>query len=284
VKKIVLCPNESRDIGLEVSREVARMLEARGMRTALCPLPDYDSAYARGAGYGALTAELDGAEVIIAFGGDGTILRTARAAAGLGVPILGVNLGGKGFMAELEKADIGVIPSALAGDYTTEGRMMLDVELRRGGDVICEDFALNDVVIGGITKVVDITLYGDGHVISELSGDGAVIATPTGSTAYSLSAGGPIVEPSAQNILITPVCAHMLKARPFVLAADRQVSAVLGAGRPNPAYMSVDGCEYVDLRGGDVLNVKKSGKLTRLVHLAGGSFYKKVSEKLGEPT
>ncbi|MDR1299344.1 MAG: NAD(+)/NADH kinase, partial [Oscillospiraceae bacterium] len=141
---------------------------------------------------------------------------------------------------------------------------------------------LNDVVIGGITKMVDITVYGDGNVISVLSGDGAVIATPTGSTAYSLSAGGPIVEPSARNIIITPVCAHMLKARPFVLASERAVSVKLGDARPNPAYMSVDGCAYVDLRAGDTINVRQSQKKTLFVQLSGRSFYRKVSEKLGE--
>jgi NAD+ kinase len=232
--------------------------------------------------YAPLEAALEGASMIIAFGGDGTILRAARAAAGREIPILGVNLGGKGFMAELERDGIATIPAALRDGYATDSRMMLDIELRRGDKVICEDFALNDVVIGGITKMVDITVYGDGDVILSLSGDGAVIATPTGSTAYSLSAGGPIVEPSARNIIITPVCAHMLKARPFVLASERIVTVKLGETRPNPAYMSVDGCAYVDMMAGDAINVRQSEKKTLFVQLSGRSFYRKVSEKLGE--
>jgi NAD+ kinase len=284
VKKVVLCPNASRDVNFETSREVGRLLGGSGIQSVLCPLPDFDDGRGTGSGgYAELVARLADADVIIAFGGDGTILRTARAAAGYGVPVLGVNLGGKGFMAEIERGGIGVIPGALAGGFGAESRMMLDVELRRGEKVMCEDFALNDVVIGGMTKVVDITLYGDGNVISELSGDGAVIATPTGSTAYSLSAGGPIVEPSARNILITPVCAHMLKARPFVLASERLVSARLGKVRQNPAYMSVDGCDYVELRAGDIINVRESKKKALFARLSGSSFYRKVSEKLGEP-
>ncbi|MDR1589403.1 MAG: NAD(+)/NADH kinase [Oscillospiraceae bacterium] len=284
MKKVVLCPNASRDVRFATSREVGRILEDIGILSVLCPLPDCDDGRGSGGGgYAELAARLADAEMIIAFGGDGTILRTARAAAGYGVPVLGVNLGGKGFMAELERDGVGAIPGALTGGYDVESRMMLDVELRRGDAVICEDFALNDVVIGGMTKIVDITLCGDGNVISELSGDGVVIATPTGSTAYSLSAGGPIVEPSARNILITPVCAHMLKARPFVLASERLVSVRLGSARQNPAYMSVDGCDYVELIADDLINVRESPKKTLFARLSGGSFYRKVSEKLGEP-
>jgi NAD+ kinase len=282
MKKVILCPNPSRDDGFAISREVERMLRKNGIETSLRPMPDHNSADGETFESSALSDELDGENIIIAFGGDGTILRAARAAAGREIVILGVNLGGKGFMAELERDDIGVIPGILSGGYATEARMMLDIELRRGGDVVCENFALNDVVVGGIAKVVDITLRGDGGVISRFRGDGAVIATPTGSTAYSLSAGGPIVEPSARNILITPVCAHTLKVRPFVLAAERLVSVQLGGRGANPAYMSVDGSQYVELYGGDIVNVRQSRKHTYLMRLPGGSFYRKVSEKLGE--
>jgi NAD+ kinase len=191
-------------------------------------------------------------------------------------------MGSKGFMAEIEKEDIALIPKAVCGEYTIDRRMMLDVELRRDGSVIYSDFALNDVVVAGITKVIDLTLRGDGQIISHFSGDGAIVATPTGSTAYSMAAGGPIIEPCADNIIVTPICAHVLAAKAFVLASDRCVSVELGAVKANPAYLSVDGGGYLNLTSGDIVTVRKSTKETLLVHLSNRSFYKKVSEKLGE--
>ena len=289
MRRVLLCPNVSRDRELTLTAEVADMLDRCGARTVVCPLFDEENPVQALGSFevSTLEKELDGADIIIAFGGDGTILRAARAAAARAtasktVPVLGVNMGAKGFMAEIEKEDIGLIPRAVCGEYELDRRMMLDVELCRGGSVIYTDFALNDVVIAGITKVIDLTLYGDGQQITHFSGDGAIVATPTGSTAYSMAAGGPIIEPCAENIVMTPICAHVLAAKSFVLAPERLVSVELGHLKANPAYLSVDGGVYLNLAGGDVVRVRKSEKYTFLVHLSNRSFYKKVSEKLGE--
>ena len=225
---------------------------------------------------------VDSAEMIITFGGDGTILRAARLVADRPIPILGINMGGKGFMAELETDDIKLVACAARGEYELGYRMMLDAELWRGGKAVSGDFALNDVVIRGINKVIEVTLYGDGSRISSFEGDGAVIATPTGSTAYSMSAGGPVVEPLAHNIIVTPICAHVLEAKPYVLMSDRNVTVELGFSKSNPAYMSVDGCEPVPVFSGDEIRIRKSEKSTCFVRLSDKSFYKRVSEKLGE--
>jgi len=284
-KVIILCPNAERDFGFVISWKVSEMLKRHGRLTAFCPVFD-DCSTARVPPPGfipsVLEKEISSAEMIITIGGDGTILRAARAAAEAGVPILGINLGGKGFLAELEAGDISLIESAAAGDYRIESRMMLDVEVLRDGETICRDFALNDVVIRGDNKVIDLMLYGDGQLISHFSGDGAVIATPTGSTAYSMAAGGPIVEEAAHNIIVTPICAHVLEAKSFVLVSDRRVSVQLGYNKRNPAYMAADGGEHTAVRSGDVVNVHKSEKYTRLVRMSNRSFYRKVSEKLGE--
>ncbi|MCL2401102.1 MAG: NAD(+)/NADH kinase [Oscillospiraceae bacterium] len=281
-KKIILCPNAGRDIGLEVTRKVDDLLKALHRQTVICPVFDDDSDdIPQGFAPARFEDELNSAELIITFGGDGTILRAARLAAHSGVPILGVNLGGKGFMSELEVADIGLIASAVSGDYKLERRMMLDIDLLRDGETVCSDFALNDVVVSGVIKVIDLTLYGDGQKISQFSGDGAVIATPTGSTAYSMAAGGPIVEPTAHNIIITPICAHVLEAKPFVLDPDRRVSVEIGHKKPSPAYLSTDGCEPVSIQSGDIINVRKSEKYTYFARLSSRSFYTMVSEKLG---
>jgi len=286
-KKIIIYPNAERDIGFEMARKVGDILEKHGRLTAFCPIFD-DCPAGRTPPHGyepaLLEDEISNAEMIITIGGDGTILRAARAAAELSVPILGINLGGKGFMAELEADDIGLIGSAALGSYRLESRMMLDVEVVRDGETVLTDFALNDIVIKGDNKVIDLKLYGDGQLITQFSGDGTVIATPTGSTAYSMSAGGPIVEEAAHNIIVTPICAHVLKAKSIVLVSDRRVTVVLGQIKRNPAYMSADGGEHTAIRSGDLVNVKKSGRHTSLVRLSSRSYYKKVSDKLGEKT
>lgn len=284
MRRVLLCPNLSRDKDLLLTQQVSDMLKTCDVYVVVCPLFEEECSMptCESLNMSLLEKELDRADMIITFGGDGTILRAARAAAHKSVPILGVNMGAKGFMAEIEMEDIELIPKAVCGDYEIDRRMMLDVDLLRDGKVIFSDFALNDVVIAGMTKVIDLTLYGDGQRISHFSGDGAVISTPTGSTAYSMAAGGPIVEPCSHNILVTPICAHVLTAKAFVLASDRRVTVELGAVKANPAYLTVDGGGYLNLISGDIINVRKSLKETLLVHLSNRSFYKKVSEKLGE--
>ena len=285
IKKIILCPNAERDAGFEMAQQVGEMLKKHDRLTAFCPVFDYSlTPRTPPAGYepAELEDEIPDAEMVIAIGGDGTILRAARAAAEHGVPILGINLGGKGFLAELEADDLSMLDSAVLGQYRLESRMMLDVEVLRDGKTVFADFALNDVVIKGDNKVIDLMLYGDGQLITHFSGDGTVIATPTGSTAYSMAAGGPIVEEAAHNIIVTPICAHVLEAKSIVLISERRVSVELGQRKRNPAYMSVDGGEHTAIQNGDLVNVFKSGRYTRLVRLSNKSFYKKVSDKLGD--
>jgi len=284
-KSIVLYSNAERDIGFSLTRRVVEILDKHCRRSVFCPV--FDNGYSTEESLSGLEAavledELPFAEMIITFGGDGTILQAARAAADPGVPILGINLGGKGFIAELEPEEISRINSAAAGEYEIESRMMMDVEVIRDGVTFYRDFALNDMVIRGRNKVIELMLLGDGQRIMSFSGDGAVVATPTGSTAYSMAAGGPIVEPAAQNIIVTPICAHALEAKPFILVSDRRVTVELGQKKHNPAFMSVDGGEHINIQSGDVVNVCKSEKFTRLVRLSTRSFYKKVSDKLGE--
>ena len=185
-------------------------------------------------------------------------------------------------MAELEAEDIGLLETVAIENCDTESRMMIDVELQRGGETITCGYALNDVVVRGKNKIIDMTIFGDNQRITRFSGDGAVIATPTGSTAYSMAAGGPILDPSANNIIITPICAHLLEARSFVLVAKRIVTVELGYKKSNPAHISIDGGEYIDISSGDTVKVYKSERSTKLVRLSNKSYYRRVSEKLGE--
>ena len=198
------------------------------------------------------------------------------------MPIIAVNLGDMGFMAELEPSEIDGLRHIPAGDYKIVSRIMFDVSLVRDGETIFEDFALNDIVIKGINKIITLELFGDDNPISSFTGDGAVIATPTGSTAYSMSAGGPIVEPDASNIIITPICPHVLAAKAFVLAPERVVRVTLGGRKVNTAVMTVDGQDITSFKEGDQLVIKVSDRQARFIQLSNRSFYKKVYEKLGE--
>jgi len=273
------------DIDFEMTQQVSEILEKNGWLTVLCPAFADESVSVSppsGCTYSNLEKELPLSEMIITLGGDGTILQAARSAADLGVPILGINLGGKGFMAEIEADDIGLLKTVIIGKYKIETRIMIDVEVQRNGETVCNDFALNDIVIKGDNKVIDMTIFGDNQKITHFSGDGTVIATPTGSTAYSMSAGGPIVDPAAENIIITPICAHVLEARSFVLVSGRIVTVEIGFKKSNPAYISVDGGSHIDIQSGDIVKVFRSKRHTQLVRLSDKSFYRKVSEKLGE--
>jgi len=284
-RKIILCTNAEIDKNYIVANKVGGILKENGWNVVFCPAfveRFSNTVPLKGYENSKLEDELANAEMIITLGGDGTILHAARACADAGVPILGINIGGKGFMAELEPDEVGLLASINKGDYTLETRIMLDVEVYYNDEMVYSDFALNDIVIRGDNKVIELTLYGDGQKITHFSGDGAVIATPTGSTAYSMSAGGPIVDPAAKNIIITPICAHVLGAKSFVLVASRIVTAEIGTKKQNPIYISVDGGDHVDVKCGAVVKVHKSDRYTQLVRLSDKSFYRKVSEKLGE--
>ncbi len=275
--KVLLCPSVLRDKGLAVTKKVEALLTERGADTVICALSDGTENE-----LAAISEMAVGADVAIAFGGDGTILKTVRAVAEREVPVIAVNMGDMGFMAELEPSEIEGINHIFDGEYKIVRRIMLDVALRRDGETVFEDFALNDIVIKGTNKIITLELFGDDNPISSFTGDGTVIATPTGSTAYSMSAGGPIVEPDASNIIITPICPHILTAKSFVLAPERIVRVSLGGRKVNTAFMTIDGQENIPFKEGDELVIKVSERQARFIQLSNRSFYKKVYEKLGE--
>ena len=285
-KHIVLCPNPKRDIGLKMALETREALIKAGHEVVICPdvghkrsdcLPDSIDAVP-------ISKAVENASLIICFGGDGTIIKTARAVMQSPIPILGVNLGHKGFMAELEPSDMDLIIAAANGDYKPVSRMMLDVELVRNGEVIYSDSALNDAVVCGTATPIMVSAFGDDSKITEYTGDGIIVATPTGSTAYSLSAGGSLVEPTARNILLTPICAHVISVRPFVLAPDRIVKIRTSDNEDKQIWLSVDGGELIPFLDGDTLEIKMSQHHTIMAHVSSISFYDIAYKKLGERT
>lgn len=281
-KKVILCPNPYKDRELHTTREAKALLEAAGFQVYISPelLGDADAGLPPDLQYWELSRVIDGAVLVVSLGGDGTIMHTARRMMGYEIPIIGVNLGTVGFLAELEQPDLPRLVEAARGDYVPSPRMMLDVHVERDGETVFANYALNDVSVHGLAQTIHMTACGDARRILEFSGDGIVIASPTGSTAYSLSAGGPIVEPTAENIILTPICAHALIARSFVLAPDRVVTVRLSQLRCR-AVVSVDGGSF-EMQDGDLLVVRKAAHRTMIAHVGGKAFYDIVFEKLGD--
>jgi NAD+ kinase len=222
------------------------------------------------------------ADVLVVFGGDGTILHAARQAARDGIPILGVNLGGFGFLAEVQdRAVDDALLRVLAGDYRVDERMMLRAQVCRADRVVRELLALNDVVVtkSGYARLLRIrTDINDIHLATHMA-DGLIVATPTGSTAYSLSAGGPILHPDLDAIVLTPICAHTLNARAVVLSGAETITIrVEPTGAPS--VLTVDGQEGHPLEPDDVVRVGRAPSRARLVRLGRTGFYQLLRAKL----
>ena len=260
-----------------------QILKDAGMEVRLCLPFEVDRSYdlPRDLRFSRLDRELPTASAVVCFGGDGTILHMAKAATRQGIPILGVNIGTMGFMAELESTELDQLARLAGDEYSIDSRMMLDVTVHRDRDIIFHDICLNDVVItkGAVARIVHLAVKCDGVQAMECGGDGVIVATPTGSTAYSLSAGGPIVEPEAHNILITPICAHDVGSRCIVASEKRVITVGLTKNARRNAFLSVDGGKAIRLNMGDVATVKKSNLCTKLIRLKDRSFYDVVNMK-----
>ena len=281
--KIVMTPNPYRDRNFKYADQAERILQAAGVETKLCLPFGVDKNFELPANkvFYNLNEELKNADMLLCFGGDGTILHSSKAATYHGLPILGVNIGTMGFMAELEAGELDLLARLATGQYAIEKRMMLSVEVQHEGQIIYNDTALNDIAItkGAVARVIQMEVLCDGVQAYSFAGDGVLICTPTGSTAYSMSAGGPLVEPTARNIIVTPICAHTVQARPFVTAKDREITVRIGkTGRKN-AFLSTDGGRAVRLNFGDVVRVRRSRHETRLVRLKQTSFFEIINNK-----
>lgn len=283
MNKIILTPNPYRDKNFQTVRAAMEILKDSGADVRICLPFEVDRTYdlPRDLRFHRLDREISDANMVICFGGDGTILHMAKTATRHGVPILGVNIGTMGFMAELESSELSQLERVAKDDYSIDGRMMLDVTVHRDRDIIFHDICLNDVVVtkGAVARIVHLTVNCDGVQAMECGGDGIIVATPTGSTAYSLSAGGPIVEPEANSILITPICAHDVASRSIVASDKRTITVALSKNARRNAFLSVDGGKALKMNIGDVATVRRSELTTKLVRLKDRSFYDVVNMK-----
>lgn len=283
MKRVILTPNPYRDKNFQTVRTAVKILQDAGIEPRLCLPFEVDRSYdlPKDLRFHKLDRELQNTELVICFGGDGTILHMAKAATRHGVPILGVNIGTMGFMAELECTELDKLAQLATGDYQIDSRMMLDVTVHRDRDIIYHDICLNDVVItkGAVARIVHLSVRCDGVQAMECGGDGIIIATPTGSTAYNLSAGGPIVEPEAKSILVTPICAHDMVSRCMVASDKRVITVGLTHNARRNAFLSVDGGKAVRLNMGDVATIRRANMETKLLRLKERSFYDVVNMK-----
>ena len=283
MKNVILSPNPYRDKGFQTVRAAQRVLRDVGIEPKICLPFEVDRSFElpRDLRFTRLDRELQNADMVVCFGGDGTILHMAKTATRRNIPVLGVNIGTMGFMAELESNELDQLARIATNDFTVDTRMMLDVTLQRDRDIVFHDICLNDAVItkGAIARITHLTVKCDGVPAMTCGGDGVIVATPTGSTGYSLSAGGPIVEPEASNIIITPICAHDVMSRCIVAPGRRVVTVEMVRNSRRNAFLSVDGGKAVRMNMGDIATVKKSNMEAKLVRLKERSFYDVLNAK-----
>ena len=222
-------------------------------------------------------------EMIVALGGDGTMLRTAHYLAGHRVPVLGINLGSFGYLTEVNLNEIhSTLELIISGKFVTEKRMMLDVSIKHGKTITNVGSVLNDVVInrGDLSRMNELEMAVNGSYLTTYKGDGLIVSTPTGSTAYSLSAGGPIVFPGKDLIIINPICPHTLTNRPIIFSEDSNLKITLWS-KDKGAMLTLDGQEAYKIISGDVVTIKKSKHVIKLVLSPYRSYGKILRSKLG---
>ena len=229
----------------------------------------------------ALTAALQGSDVAVAVGGDGTIMHVAKAAASAGCPVLGINGGHVGFLAGAEPAELDALTALLSGTYVTDERALLEITVHTAAG--CRTaLAMNEAVLsrGSVSRLVDVTVMVDGCELMKSRGDGIIVATPTGSTAYSLSAGGPVIDPAVDCVLVTPVCPHSLDSRSRVLPSGVTLTLRAVAADGDTAFITVDGEENIPLTAADTVTICRADISARLIRLADTTFYDGLRHKL----
>jgi len=221
-------------------------------------------------------------DLVIVVGGDGTLLNAARSLAEPGVAVLGVNLGRLGFLVDVSPEDMPVqLDKILSGQFSEEQRTLLHMTVIRDGEIISQSSALNDIVVHkkNIARMIELDTYIDGHFLNTNRSDGLIVSTPTGSTAYALSGGGPILHPRLEAITLVPICPHTLSNRPIVIDDDSVIEIIIHTGTPE-ATVSCDGQVDQSLEADDLITVRKHNHALRLLHPPGHDYFAVLREKL----
>lgn len=286
MKNFYVVANPEKDPGFERTKAIKQFLELRGAR---CAYEGMERVYEKSEKVGHVFEQIPAdTECVVVLGGDGTLIQAAGRLARKNIPLIGINLGTMGYLAEVEKDNIFPMLERLLGDeYEVEERMMLCGKVyinNKSEDTLS---ALNDIAItrSGVLRVVGFKIYVNGKLLNIYEADGMIVSTPTGSTGYSLSAGGPIVEPDAKVILITPICPHTLNTRAIILSAEDDVRIEIAPGRrqeKDTAEVAFDGGRTSSLTSGDYVVIKKAQEITRIIKMSRESFLDVLSRKMSE--
>ncbi len=224
------------------------------------------------------------ADLVIAVGGDGTTLNVAKLASMYGKATLGINAGRLGFMSGLEKNELALLKNLVTGDYKVDERMMLKAEIAEGDNMIGTYHCLNDAVIsrGDLARLIDINVMSEGRNVTQSRADGIIVATPTGSTAYSMAAGGPVLSPDNSCFVVTPICPHSLINRSIVFSADKRIELSVADDKNNNAYLSIDGERSIQIKPDSKIIISKSEFSAKLIKIKPDNFYEILSKKLIE--
>lgn len=278
--------NKVKDNGLEKTKAIKQFLELRGKK---CDYSAVERVFEDEREEGRIVAKIkDDVDVIISLGGDGTLIQISDIAARKGIPVLGVNMGNLGYLCEVEKDKVFEALEKLINDeYEIESRMMLSGQTTIASVKMANVHALNDVVIArrGTLGTLDFKVSVNGSVLYTCSSDGLIIATPTGSTGYNISAGGPIVAPYSESIILTPICAHSLNVRPIVFSAEDEVEIELinESLKPNTSVeVAFDGEKTCPMSAGDKVTIKKAYLDTKVIKLNSGTFFETLSRKMSD--
>ena len=271
IMNIGIIPHTGKPVAMDLTEELVNFLDKRGVGYKVVTSPSLDN-----------VSEFD---IVIVLGGDGTLLNAARLTSQVQVPVFGGNVGHLGFLTEVETE--GLFPAMeklLAGEYSLEERMLITASVNRSGEEIGRYVALNDFVItrGTFARIIDLSIFVDEQHVTDYSADGVIVSTPTGSTAYSLSAGGPIIEPLLECVCITPICAHSLAARSVVTSAEAEVSVHLN-GVSEEVMFTIDGQHGFPLKTGDHVTINKAAKPAAFVKLSGRGFFQVLHSRLSMP-
>ena len=280
MKSIGLIVNPQKEETLRLAADIASWLAARNIRSLV---EEQVARLINRSDLAASTEAVTDAEIVVVLGGDGTILRAARAASPRGTPILGVHLGQYGFITEIHPPDVmPALERVIGGDYQISERMMLQASLIRDGKTIESTVALNDAVVskGPLARMLSLRTMVDERLITTYAADGIIVSSPTGSTAYSLSAGGPVVHPDVRVMIITPICPHTLNARSLVIPDFESVQIVGECEIEDEMMLTVDGQIGVQLKCGDKVDVRRAEFPARIIYWDRMSFYDKLQSRL----
>ena len=281
--RFYIIPNSAKDPELTFSNRIIAYLEKHGAR---CHVQKITEKMEGPYHYTDPDGIPQDTQCIIVLGGDGTLLQAARDVVHLGIPLLGINLGTLGFLAEVDKNSVyPALDRLLSDDYELEDRMMLEGKIYRGEELIGKDIALNDIVIGreGHLRVIRFKNYVNDAYMNSYNADGIIISTPTGSTGYSLSAGGPVVSPSASMMIMTPIAPHTMNTRSIILSGEEAVTVEIGEGRHNTiekAVASFDGDTQISMVTGDRIVIRKATVRTKILKLNHLSFVEVLRQKM----